>query len=120
MPAKFIVFREDTWFAPMAEHAMYQHLTEAFVAEFQLIRDWADAEIPEGWPVIVMHETGQVESRDYVHPENAVYVLGKTGQALLQAVSPYDDVLRIHSPFAQELWGIQVAAIVLRDRQAAS
>ena len=117
MAAKFIVFREDTWFAPMAENAMYQHLTEAYGAGFQLIRNWSEAEVPEGWPVLLLHESGVTDSRNFEHPSNAVYVIGKTSMSLTATVTDHDGVVVIKTPHAQELWGIQVAAMVLRDRE---
>jgi hypothetical protein len=116
---KLIAFREDTWFAPLAEYNLYNHISIAYNVQFQLIRDWSEAEIPEGHLLVVAHETGSIESKDFDHPsDNVVYVFGRTGLHLLGNVPNPDSVIRIDTPGSSDgVFGHQVAAIILRDRQ---
>lgn len=112
-----IAFREDTWFAPLCEFQLWNHLALAYGAQAQLIRNWSDVALPEGTPIIVAHEGGEIESRIFQHPENAAYVFGHTGLDLMGAVPHYDHLITIATPDSAVLWGVQVAAMILRDRQ---
>lgn len=118
MSVKLVAFREDTWFAPLAEYNLYNHLAIAYNCDSQLIRDWSEAVVPDGWPVILAYEHGELESRQFRHPENAVYVFGRTALDLLGAVPNPDVILRVDTPGSSlGMFGAQIAAIVLRDRQ---
>lgn len=116
---KLIAFREDSWFTPMVEEQMFNHLAHAYGGEAQMIRDWSEAVVPENHTIIVAEEAGSLESKDYKHPADAVYVFGRTHMATATLINYCNPkvIIRIDTPQAVELWGIQVAAMILRDRQ---
>ena len=112
---KFIAFYEDCWMPPGTDSAQYSHLARAFGCEFQMIRAWEEAVVPEGHTIIVCDELGVDESRTFVHPTDAVYVFGRSAQDLMGTV-PNATSIRILTPEAISLFGICAASIILRDR----
>lgn len=111
---KLVAFYEDQWMPPGTDRAQYQCVALAFGASFQLVREWSEAEIPEGADVVVVDEGGETESRAFRHPENAVYVFGRSGQSLMGI--PHAASVRVETPLRKSLFGISAASIILRDR----
>jgi len=54
----------------------------------------------------------------FSHPTDALYIFGNSGRSNIGLVdtSRGDKVVYIQTPVDQQLWSIQVASIVLRDR----
>lgn len=113
---KLIAFYEDQWMPPGTDRAQWQHLAGAFGAQFQMIRDWSEAVIPEGHAVIAVDEFGEHESGAWTHPEDAVYVFGRSGQNLMSTV-PSDHQVKVTTPNAIAMFGISAGSIILRERQ---
>ena len=112
---KLIAFYEDCWMPPGTDSAQYSHLARAFGCEFQMIRAWEEAVVPEGHTVVVCDETGLAESRTYAHPTDAVYVFGRSAQDVMGAV-PHAISIRVDTPATISLFGISAASIILQDR----
>lgn len=116
---KIIAFREDSWFVPATEYQIFNHLANAYGAELQMIREWEEAIIPTNIPIIVCDEIGTEESHTFKHPQDAVYIFGRThmaGSTLISLANP-SNIIKIITPNPVCLWGIQVAAMIFRDRQ---
>jgi hypothetical protein len=113
---KIIAFYEDHWMAPGTDFAQWDHLCRSFGAELQMIRNWSEAIIPEGYPIIIADEEGTQESRVFDHPTDAVYVFGRSCQNLLVALPSCDYTIRIDTPEPISMFGVNAAAIILRDR----
>lgn len=65
---------------------------------------------------VFIDENGEVELQDFVHPVDALYILGNTGQSLMKN---YEHMLsvRIQTPEGKGLlWPHQAICIVLYDR----
>jgi hypothetical protein len=68
-----------------------------------------------GLPVIVCTEDGDSDLKDFVHPENALYMFNRTSGGELP-ITP-DHTLRIKTKLNKGmLWGHQAASIILYDR----
>jgi hypothetical protein len=87
-----------------------------FVAEYHNFED-AVAANPNLVKVFV-DENGEENLRDFVHPENALYIIGKTSLSLETAYrQPGDKSITISTKNSTGLfWGHQVASIIMYDR----
>jgi hypothetical protein len=67
---------------------------------------------------VFVDEHGETDLRDFVHPENALYIVGKTTLSLERAYrQPGDKSIVISTRNSTGLfWGHQVAMVVLYDR----
>lgn len=69
-------------------------------------------------PVFV-HEDGECELRDFVHPDNALYVFGKANFSPFAAYGKGELSVRIDCQKMGMLWPHQALAIVMYDRSMA-
>ena len=71
-------------------------------------------------PVFVV-ENGEIDSMNFEHPENVLYILGKASYNPFNALkNKFDDPksVRIETPFSKGgLWGHQAILLLLRDKQ---
>lgn len=67
---------------------------------------------------VFVDEHGETNLRDFIHPENALYIIGKTSLSLQTAYKqPGDKSIVISTKNSTGLfWGHQVAMVVLYDR----
>jgi len=116
---KLIVFREVfAGISEKADHLMFSQLARAYDADLQMIRSWNEAVIPEGYEVILVEENGKQELETFIHPKNAVYVIGRAGLNI-HTIIPHNcakECVRIDTPKPVCLFGISAAAIVLSRR----
>jgi hypothetical protein len=116
---KLIVFREIyPGISEKADHFMFYQLAKAYDAELQMIRNWDDAIISDGYKLVIVEEDGVQELETFIHPENAVYVVGRTGLDLHDYI-PHNcekECVRIDTPKPFALFGISAAAIILSRR----
>ena len=118
---KLIVFEEIfAGLTPQANHMMFGQLAKAYdVDELQMIRNWEDAEIPPDHKLVIVEQNGLEEIETFVHPENAVYVIGRTSLNIHTLIS-HDcnagECVQIDTPKFSSLFGISAAAIVLSRR----
>ena len=59
---------------------------------------------------------GEQELGKYVHPFNACYIFGATGHELWEHVTENDDVVCLTTKGRTQMFGLQVAGMVLYDR----
>lgn len=113
-----IVFREGGWIDEKYDFQMWNHLARVYQVEFShddLIIDW-DAALVKGRTLVVLEETGEVELDDFTHPEDAVYVIGRSGlNNLIKMTNPEHSVV-IRTPHKICLFGISAGSILLADR----
>ena len=115
-PVKLISFYEDQWIAPGADRAYFGQLAKAFGVDWQMIREWSEAEIPEGSSIVVCEQVGSVDLKDFEHPEKAVYVFGRTGHNITNVIPSYDHSLHIPTPRNISLFSIEAASIIMVHR----
>lgn len=126
MNIKVISFYEDHWMPPGTDLAQWDHLCRAYGADLQMIRDWSEAVVPEGYAVILLDENGPIDlstpadviaaaqqSQAGALPENMVLVFGRTAQDLLTTVPDYYGAFRIMTPNEVSMFGVNAAAIAL-------
>ena len=71
------------------------------------------------YTVIFCDERAEVELKNFVHPENALYIFGKANFSPFLSMKREQDLeLRIETPHPRGglLWGHQAASIILYDR----
>lgn len=90
-----------------------------FVQEYRDLAAVIQDHRARGIPVVFVDEKGASPLREFVHPTDALYVLGKTSLSPLIAYGRSDDLsVRIETPLAGGLlWAHQAATLVLYDRQ---
>lgn len=98
------------------DYRQWDHLCRAFGAELQMISDWSEAIIPNGHSVVVLDEPGEHSLSSFEHPENVVYVFGRTGLNNLASFIDCDACVRIEYEPDLPLFGISACSMVLYDR----
>lgn len=118
-PVNIIAFRDDGWMPPNTDYRMWDHICRAYGADLQMVRYWEEAELPEGYKVVLVDEAGTDVVGDFEYPEKASYVFGRTHLSLPASVpgDDFDYVLRINTPRPISFFGVSAVAIVLEDRQ---
>ena len=84
MTAHLIACREKGWLDFNTDNMQWSNLTRSFMATYDLIKDFSEIVIPDGYKVVVMDETGDVRLQDFQHPENAVYIFGRSTLNIIQ------------------------------------
>ena len=116
---KVIAFRERTWIDFRTDFRQWDQTCRAYGVSLQLIeRDWNEAEIPTGHSVVILDQAGAVDLVEFVHPENAVYIFGRTGMNDLLTAIEHDCSVRIETPQPKSMFGISVCGAVLHDRRS--
>ncbi len=123
---KCISFFEETWLVRNSDRQQWNHLVNAFECSFELYDlngfVWDDAEHnPDGLPVYVFDETGErslLTPDEFQHPIDAIYVFGITGTDVTKVVPDESttETIRVDTPQAVSLWGVETAAIALGHR----
>lgn len=123
-----IAFYEDHWMPPGTDLAQWDHLTRAYGANLQMIRDWSEAEIPVGSWIVLLDETGYTDlatigdidtaiaaSDAGVMPEDITLIFGRTAQDLLTSIPEADwhYAFKITTPQAIPMFGVNACAIAL-------
>mgnify|MGYP003652254906 CR=1 FL=1 len=91
-------------------------INKPWIDEYEYLDDILTAK-PDLTPVFV-DELGEVELSDFVHPENALYVFGKTTHSPFNSMAKKYNAqsVRIASVNPATMWAHQALAIVLYDR----
>lgn len=116
LSTKIVAFYEKTWIDQNTDYAQWSHLCRAFGVDYQLVYNFSDIEIPSGHSVVVMDETGDIDIRDFIHPLNCTYVLGRSGLNNIQDQIAHDYVVKIPQKNDVCYFGISVASMILYDR----
>lgn len=116
MGAKIAALREAGWVDEITDKAQWDNMTRSFGAELQLVTDFADVIYEKDYSVVVMDETGETNLEDFIHPENAIYVFGRSTMNNLQRQIHHDHSVRIVTPEQKSMFGCSVACAVLYAR----
>ena len=116
-----VAFREDKWIDWRSDHRYWTHLCRSYEVDFQLIDAqigaWEkEVAVPEGHQVVVFDEVGKTLLSDFTHPENAVYVFGRTNLNDLPTKIKHDHSVRVNAPQSKSTFGISICGAVLYDR----
>jgi len=111
----------DLWQYPLQEFGVDELIMapisgiKAKVIEVATIKD-AITDNPGLTPVFC-HELGDVEIKDFAHPENALYIFGRANYSPFNNIAGGDLSIRIATKLNKGmLWPHQAASIILYDR----
>lgn len=122
---------EFGWNTPIKEYDLwYYPLTEFGVDEIAFapksgikkkgIREFDNIEEMINYyniPVILAHEFGTTDLKDFIHPEKVLYLFSRTSRDLFPTYGTIYPSVRVETPKKQGmLWGHQAANIILYDR----
>lgn len=111
-----IACRDSGWVDFNTDYQQWNHTCRAFNAKLQMAECLKLACLPPGVPVVVLEEQGDTLLRDFVHPEDCVYVFGRSCLNGIQNMVKHDHVVRIATPKEICLFGVSAVSIVLYDR----
>ena len=112
-----IACREKGWLDERADFRQWDHLCRSMGGEeLQLVYRLEDIEFPKDRPIVILDESAETHLKDFVHPENAVYVFGRSCLNKMQDAYYSDYAVRVDTPANCNMFGVTVAAIVLYDR----
>ena len=133
MTVKIAGHWERAWWAPFNEFDLWVHpihefgidefhmvpvsgIDKARVIEHNDLQEVLDAN--QDLTHVYFDEAGDVSLSDFVHPENALYILGRTSLSPYKVYAqPGDTVVRIDTiANSGGFWSHQVAAMALYDR----
>ena len=110
-----IAFREKSWFdfacGWHTDYALYQQTCAAYGQPFEFVE-----ELPNQKTIVIVDENGKIPLEEFEHPEDAIYVFGRTGMDLMQLYPGYLSV-RINTPYKSSLFGCVACGIILEDRK---
>ncbi len=115
--SRVIAWKEPTWFGENEERAMWHLLCRAYDIEYTRLNPQEYPVIGEDEAVVLLDEQGTVDLHDFVHPENAVYIFGRTHQNDMLETIPHQHSVVISYPGNNTMFGITACAIMLDDRK---
>ena len=101
-----------------ADRIYWSNLCKSFDIPLQLVNRLDDIEYPEDYKIVVLDETGEIDLKDFKHPDKAAYVFGYSGLVGVQNHVKADYVVRVNTPYNKSIFGISIAPIVLYDRMS--
>lgn len=117
----------ELWIYPMREFGVEQiyaspisgiHVSQSYIQERQTLEEIIEEN--KDFTVVWCHEKGEDSLKSFQHPENALYIFGKTNYSpFLNMKEDGHKSLCIETPLNSGLlWGHQAAAIILYDRNS--
>jgi len=113
-----VAYREESWMNPKADWRQWDHLTRAYGVDLMLLDRGVELGTVElTGDIVVLDEDAEMILDYFTHPEDAIYVFGRTGHAFLHKQIPNNVSVRIDTPNPICLFGCEAAAIVLEHRR---
>jgi hypothetical protein len=109
--------REKGWFDVRTEKMMWSNLSRSYNAEYQLVSTFEEIQYPNNAKIIILDESADILLEEFQHPENAVYVFGRSTLNQIQDNVPHDYAVRLRTPNPKDIFGISVACAVLFSRE---
>jgi len=94
------------------DYMMYFHTCAAYGVELRMVGP--DDLVGSERKIVIFDEDGDISLQDFMHPEDALYIFGRTGQDL-KLWYPDAVSVRIETPNASPLFGHVACGIVLAD-----
>lgn len=107
---------EKGWFSHKTDYRMWSNLCRSMNEPFQLVESLENIEIDDGYEVVAIDESGDDLLQDFIHPDKAVYLFGRSCLNRIQDIVKSDHVVKVATPSSKDIFGISIAAIVLYDR----
>lgn len=113
--SRVLAYKEPTWMDENTDRTHWKNVTRAFNVGLILLDRDDELVFEDDDIVVVVDELGAVDIEDFDHPEDCVYVFGRTHMNNL-IETPHDFSVRIDYEGKNCLFGSQAAAIILKDR----
>lgn len=119
------ILEHDLWVYPLRDFGVDYHvmtpvsgISTDHLTERADMRSVIEEERGNGQVIVFVDERGIVDLDEFIHPENATYVLGKASFSPFAAYSSASDMsVRIRTPNQlATLWPHQAITLVLNDR----
>ena len=114
--SKVLAYKEPSWMDENTDRTHWKNVTRAFGVGLTLLDRHDKLSFKDGDVVVIVDELGAVDIDDFEHPEDCVYVFGRTHMNKL-IETPHDFSVRIDYEGTNCLFGSQAAAIILKDRK---
>ena len=117
--SRVVVWRDFGWYTEVGERGIFHMLCEAYRVGLELLNETGWPEFRDDETIVLMDEQGTVMLDDFEHPDNAVYVFGRSGQNDMIEKVPHDHSVCIPYPAGPGkrcLMAISACSIVLADR----
>jgi len=117
MTAHIASLRESGWLDRITDKAQWDNLARSFeVEQLQLVPEFTDIVYPEGYEIVVMDESANTALQDFIHPENAIYVFGRSTLNGIQNMVVHDHQVKVITPQQKGCFGVSIAGAVLYAR----
>lgn len=113
--SRVLAYKEPSWMDENTDFRHWANITRAFGVELILLNPSDEMIFEDDDIVVIVDEQGAVDIDDFNHPENCVYVFGRTHMNKL-IENPHDFSVRIDYEGHNCLFGSQACAIILKDR----
>jgi tRNA(Leu) C34 or U34 (ribose-2'-O)-methylase TrmL len=116
---KLVVIRDHNFYPdPRMETELWDLLCRAYGVEYEIVRFWTEATVPEDSRVICFDEAGSVLLTDHEIDHNAAYVFGRNCHDILNEVGSdcYESVrIPVNNPVS--MMAISAGSILLGSVQ---
>jgi len=107
-----VALRDKAWFDKFTDRALFKQTCDAYGVNFRIVNDYTEVPTKN---LILFEENGEIDLKDFEHPEDAVYLFGRTGYDI-KLWFPGVPAVRIPTPYKSSLFGCVACGIVLEDR----
>ena len=114
--SKVLAYKEPSWMDENTDRAHWKNITRAYNVELTLLDPKDKLSFADDDIVVIVDELGVVDIEDFEHPEDCIYVFGRTHMNSL-IETPHDFSVRIAYEGKNCLFGSQAASIILEDRR---
>ena len=114
--SKVLAYKEPSWMDKNTDFRHWANVTRAYNVGLTLLDPKEKMVFDDNDIVVIVDELGTEEIEHFVHPEECVYVFGRTHMNKL-IETPHDFSVRIAYEGKNCLFGSQACAIILEDRR---
>lgn len=114
--SRVLAYKEPSWMDENTDRTHWRNITRAYGLELTLLNPSDKMVFEDDDIVVIVDELGAVDIEDFDHPEDCVYVFGRTHMNNL-IETPHNFSVRIAYEGKNCLFGSQACAIILEDRR---
>lgn len=116
MAAIIAACREEGWLDRITDNAQWDNLCRSFGVDLQLVVEFSEIVVPDGYAVVVMDESGEDSLEDFTHPENVIYIFGRSTLNRIQDGITHDHSVQINTVEQKGIFGVSIAGALLYAR----
>jgi hypothetical protein len=117
--SRVIAYRESNWMDAVCDRGYWHLACKAYGVGLTMFDPDTETapEIGSDETVVIMDEQGKIRLEDFKHPENCVYIFGRTHSNELVNTIRHDHSVVIEYSGDNCVFGITAVGIVLEDRK---